>query len=86
MPAATVTPEEEKFILELLNKFENCTWKKGDRVEKTMTERGDMHLEGDKGTLVGGMNVDNMEGYLVHFDNDADHIQVFTIKQKLKLI
>lgn len=66
-----------------------CPHKIGDRVEKVTIEEDDLTPDGEKGTVVGSIWLeDNTEGledsYLVKYDNRSKDEVIFCIGLKLK--
>lgn len=88
------TPEVEKLIQVYLEGDDRCQFPIGCRVEKAIEEKGDVHLLGTQGTIMGNHFMDgdnplelNPSGtYLVHFDGDAETSLTFSIDAKLKRV
>lgn len=74
-------------LLEIMKKGDpKCDLQIGDKFEKTLQEKGDIHLIGDKGEIHGSIYYLNQSLYLVHFDNDADNVMAFIIGIKITKI
>lgn len=63
-----------------------CKFKIGDRIAKNVFHKGDVHLKGTEGIIVGNfyMEKENMGSYLVQFESDKS--LTFTIDDKICLL
>ena len=84
--------ENDDMVKAYMQGDDRCKYSIGDRVEKVGEQKGDHHMDGTGGIIIGNFYlIDNanklpdMDTYFVHFDGDADHVLTFTTGPKLRL-